>query len=44
MAPLFRVLGGINLATVDDEYGEYIGYLVDIVLQRLGSKSKVMHS
>jgi hypothetical protein len=40
VAPLFRVIGGINLATVDDEYGEYIkqfGY-TDF---ELGSKSKV---
>lgn len=40
VAPLFRVIGGINLATVDDEYGEYIkqfGYTD----YELGSKSKV---
>ena len=38
--PLFRVIGGINLATVDDEYGEYIanfGYTD----YELGSRSKV---
>ena len=40
VAPLFRVLGGINLATIDDEYGEYIssfGYTD----YELGSRSKV---
>ena len=40
VAPLFRVLGGINLATIDDEYGEYVssfGYTD----YELGSRSKV---
>ena len=40
VAPLFRVLGGINLATIDDDYGEYIssfGYTD----YELGSRSKV---
>jgi hypothetical protein len=40
VAPLFRVLGGINLATVDDEYGEYIGQFGYTDFE-LGSKSKV---
>ena len=38
--PILRVIGGINLATIDDEYGEYIesfGYTD----YELGSKSKV---
>jgi|DEB0MinimDraft_6_1074348.scaffolds.fasta_scaffold01734_5 hypothetical protein len=38
--PLFRVLGGINLATVDEEYGEYIGQFGYTDFE-LGSKSKV---
>jgi hypothetical protein len=40
VAPLFRVLGGINLATVDEEYGEYIGQFGYTDFE-LGSKSKV---
>ena len=40
VAPLFRVIGGINLATVDDEYGEYIGSFGFTDFE-LGSKSKV---
>lgn len=40
VAPLFRVLGGINLTTVDDEYGEYIGQFGYTDFE-LGSKSKV---
>jgi len=40
VAPLFRVIGGINLATVDDEYGEYIGSF-GYTDYELGSKSKV---
>jgi len=40
VAPLFRVIGGINLATIDDEYGEYIGSFGFTDFE-LGSKSKV---
>ena len=40
VAPLFRVIGGINLATVDDEYGEYIGQF-GYTDYELGSRSKV---
>lgn len=40
VAPLFRVIGGINLATVDDEYGEYVGSF-GYTDYELGSKSKV---
>ena len=38
--PLLRVIGGINLATIDDEYGEYIGRF-GYTDYELGSKSKV---
>jgi hypothetical protein len=38
--PLLRVIGGINLATIDDEYGEYIGKF-GFTDYELGSKSKV---
>ena len=40
VAPLFRVIGGINLATIDDEYGEYIGNF-GYTDYELGSRSKV---
>ena len=35
-----RVVGGINLATMDDEYGEYIGQF-GFTDYELGSRSKV---
>lgn len=38
--PILRVIGGINLATIDDEYGEYIGRF-GYTDYELGSKSKI---
>jgi len=40
VAPIFRVIGGINLATVDDEYGKYISQF-GYTDYELGSRSKV---
>lgn len=40
VAPIFRVIGGINLATMDDEYGEYISQF-GYTDYELGSRSKV---
>jgi len=40
VAPIFRVIGGINLATIDDEYGEYISSF-GFSDYELGSKSKI---
>ncbi len=40
VAPFLRVVGGINLATMDDEYGEYIGQF-GFTDYELGSRSKV---
>ena len=40
VAPILRVLGGINLSTADEEYGEYISSF-GFTDYELGSKSKV---